>query len=779
MQHSPPAVRDLVLAGGGHSHVQVLRYFGMHPVPGVRITLVSDGFAAPYSGMLPGCVGGDYAPEDIHINLDNLANFAQARFVCARINGLDPFAKQLHLVGRPSLRYDFLSINCGATPQVDAGLAAWLEQADATIPTVFAKTDTDQPQNHFESTQTRHMVAKPIGDFLAGFTYLQKALSGGGASVGQPAASASASASAQTRPQSVAVIGAGAGGLELVLALRQRLPAQVSLMLVGQQLLPDHSPATRRIATRLLAEKSISLRAARARVGAAGELLLDDQAGPAAVAWALWVTSVRAPEWLRDSGLTLDERGFISVDAQLRSLAFDDIYAAGDVAHLSAQERPKAGVYAVRAGPVLARNLAHVVQAEPSSRPPQRYLAQRHHLNLIGCGDGTAIASRGRFAQRSRFWWRLKQRIDRRFVAQFNELSSMADTAVTLPATLRADLPDDLMRCGGCGAKLAADPLRRVLARLPVQEHSWVRLGLGDDAAEIVNGGPSTLLTVDGFRAMISDPYRFGRIATHHALNDIFAMGATPLAALALVTVPLMSAAMMEEDLYQLMRGIVDVLTDHDVALAGGHTAEGAELSLGLTVMGKQGRVILAKGSCAADECLILTKPLGTGLVLAAAMRGQVAPGDMRDCLRQMDQSNAQGRDILCGHGASAMTDVTGFGLLGHLHEMLSPGRFGVTLDLTAVPCLAGALQAAQTGVRSSLHEGNSSALIDYAGSDDSDPLLALLVDPQTSGGLLATVPATKAAACLEDLRAAGYAQAQAIGIVTAGPERRFSRCLP
>ena len=151
----------------------------------------------------------------------------------------------------------------------------------------------------------------------------------------------------------------------------------------------------------------------------------------------------------------------------------------------------------------------------------------------------------------------------------------MNSPQVTLPQELADELPEDDMRCGGCGAKLAADPLRRVLAELPAQQAAHVTLGIGDDAALVMHSGGSTLMSVDGFRTMIDDPYRFGRICAHHGLNDLFAMGAKPSSALALVTVPLMSQRMMEEELYQLLGGAVDVLNAAGAPLVGGHSAEG------------------------------------------------------------------------------------------------------------------------------------------------------------------------------------------------------------
>ena len=324
-------------------------------------------------------------------------------------------------------------------------------------------------------------------------------------------------------------------------------------------------------------------------------------------------------------------------------------------------------------------------------------------------------------------------------------------------------------RCvvAACGAKLAADPLRRVLARLPVQSSENVVLGIGDDAALVRNNGIGTLLTVDGFRAMTSDPYLFGRIAAHHSLNDIFAMGASPVAALALVTVPLMAESLMEEDLFQMLSGVTDVLGEHGVALAGGHSAEGAELSIGLTVTGSAGADSLTKSGAQIGDQLIVTKPLGTGVILAAAMRGKTPAASVMAAASAMDQSNADAVVILRAHGVHALTDVTGFGLVGHLGEILRASGCGAKLLADNVPLLDG-VEALMPTVSSSLQTANELALNDFElrGRTMLDPRVRALADPQTSGGLLASIARDQAQACLAACTDAGY-RAAVVGEVT------------
>ena len=721
MRTETPPVLDLVLLGGGHSHVQVLRAFGMRPVPGVRLTIVSREVFTPYSGMLPGHVAGFYEWRDIHVDLGPLARFAGARLIPAEATGIDLEARRLSLEGHPPISFDLLSINSGAVPRpVGAGVPV-----------------------------------KPIGRFLPRWRETLSQVREG---------------------DRVCLIGGGAGGAELALAMRRALPAGVTLALLSDTLLPGFpARAVRRIEAALArggVELTTGFRVERAETeGGATRLVGADGRGHEAE-HVYWVTGVEAPGWAADSGLATDERGFIEVDRTLRSRSHPEVFAAGDVAALVGQRRPKSGVYAVRQGPVLAANLRRAA----TGRPLLRYRAQRRALAILGTADRRAVAVRGRLSVSGAWVWRWKDWIDRRFMARFTALPDMTTPDSPVAEPLRERLPD-AMRCGGCGAKLGADPLRRVLARLPDQRpletRRGVTLGIGDDAAVVEVAGGSLVMTVDGFRSLVDDAYRFGRITAHHSLNDVIAMGATGLAALAMATVPLMSEAMMEEELFLLLSGAVEVLNEHGVPLVGGHSAEGGELGLALTVTGL-GAGTLRKGGARAGDALLLSKALGTGVVLAADMRGRADSSRVAAALASMDQSNAAALNTFQRAGVRALTDVSGFGLAGHLGEMLRAAGVGAEVDADGVAALPGALALLGAGTASSLQPNNEGALADFEirGAAPADPRVRLLADPQTSGGLLAAVPPEAAERCLAELRELGYACACRVGTITDGPWR-------
>ncbi|MEZ5557480.1 MAG: selenide, water dikinase SelD [Pseudomonadales bacterium] len=718
MQQHAPRLRDLVLLGGGHSHVQVLKSAGMRPLTGVRLTLICREVETPYSGMLPGHVAGLYDRAQIHIDLARLARFAGARLLAAEATGLDLEGRQVLLGQHPPVRFDLLSINTGAVP--------------AELPGVGTPV-------------------KPIGRFLPRWDALRASVRSG---------------------ERVALVGGGAGGVELALAMRRALPADVGVVLVSDSLLPGHPGGVVSRLRRALQVSGVEL-VMQFRVDAvdcdsgqgerpARRLLRSSDGRSVSATHLFWVTGVTAPPWIAASGLATDPGGFVAVDRYLRSTSHPCVFAAGDVAALVHQPRPKAGVYAVREGPVLGENLRRAV----AQRPLRPFRAQRRFLSLIGMADGRAVASRGPLVAQGAWVWRWKDRIDRRFMARFQDLPEMARAEFDLPAALRAEAPET-MRCGGCGAKLGADPLRRVLARLPQQRYPNVSVGIGDDAAVVQVAGGALLLTVDGFRSLVDDPYLFGRITAHHSLNDVIAMGGHGTAALALATVPLMAESMMEDELYALLRGAVDVLNAQGVPRVGGHSAEGAELSLGLTITGALDGPALGKAGLRAGDALVLNKPVGTGVILAAHMRGLAGAAELAAALESMDRSNAPALTVFRDHDVHALTDVTGFGLIGHLAEMLRAGGVRAQLRAGAVPALPGAARLLAAGVASSLQSNNELALQDFElhGVLPADPRVRLLADPQTSGGLLAGVAAARADACVAELRALGF-DAAVIGTV-------------
>ncbi|MHB1249989.1 MAG: selenide, water dikinase SelD [Polaromonas sp.] len=738
-----PVLRDIVLVGGGHSHVGVLKSFGMKPLPGVRLTVICRDTHTPYSGMLPGYIAGHYGYDEVHIDLGTLAAFAGARFFRDEVIALDRAAGKVLCRNRPPVPYDRLSINIGSTPQMSQVAGA-----------------------------AEHAVAvKPIHLFNQRWLALL-------ARVRRHAG--------KTR---IAVVGAGAGGVELTLAMQYRLrrelqalgrdPNELSFHLFSSDagILPTHNRRVRHVFERVLSERQVVLHAGSevTQVGVASLQTADGSV--LAMDEIVWVTQAGGAPWLRQTGLALDDAGFIQVNAQLQSLSDPHVFAAGDIAAMVGRPLEKAGVFAVRQGKPLAANLRRSVLDQPLLG----YRPQRHWLALISTGDRHAVASRGPLSWQGDWVWRWKDWIDRRFMDKFQSFPVMDAAPQGEPPAIRLEQEEAAqaisaiaMRCGGCGAKVGASVLSRALASLQPIERDDVLIGLHapDDAAVVrVPPGKAMVHTVDFFRAFIDDPYLFGKVAANHALGDIFAMGGQAQSATAIATVPPGLEAKVEDAVFQMMSGAVQVLNEAGCALVGGHTGEGRELALGFAINGlidEDLHSVMRKGGMRPGDVLILTKAIGTGTLFAAHARLQTRGRWIDAALESMIQSNRLGAQCLQAHGASACTDLTGFGLLGHLVEMTRPSGVDMELELAALPLLDGALETSAAGILSSLQPANvrlRRALRNQAEAL-SHPNYPLIFDPQTAGGLLASVPAERAEACIAALRGLGYSKAVAIGRV-------------
>jgi selenide, water dikinase len=554
-------------------------------------------------------------------------------------------------------------------------------------------------------------------------------------------------------------------------------PGGLAFTLVSgsDEILPDFPMAFRRRFERIFAERGIAVVTGARVTRVEGHVLHCERHDPMPADEILWTTRAAAAPWLAETGLMLDEGGFVRVDACLRAEGCDDVFAAGDIAAFGPRDLPRSGVYAVRAGPVLADNIRRTLTGEPL-RP---FRPQRDALYLVSTGERHAVGTRNGLVVEGDWVWHWKDFIDRRFMRRFNELPAMREPADGRASPLAdqaavKEVSAIAMRCGGCGAKVGATVLSRALGRLAPAERDDVVVGLDspDDAAIVDTGGPKLAVhTVDYFRAIVDDPYLFGKIAANHALGDIFAMGAEPQTALAIATIPYGLEAKVEADLSAMMAGANAILSEAGCALVGGHTSEGAELALGFAVNGLADRAaVLRKGGLKPGDTLILTKPIGTGTLLAADMHGKAKARWVAAAITHMTASNRAATSILRRHGVHAATDVTGFGLLGHLVEMTKASGVDACLYLDAIPLLEGARETVAAGVFSSLQPQNvrlRRAIRNGADAAD-NPLYPLLFDPQTAGGLLAAVPAARAEACVATLRAGGYPLAAIIGEVAA-----------
>jgi selenide,water dikinase len=720
---SVDAVRaDLVLVGGGHTHIQVLRRWAMAPIAGVRVTVVLDRPEAVYSGMVPGFVAGDYAAHELAVDVVPLARRARARVMLAPAISVDAQAHRIELEGRPPVVYDVASLDVGATVR-GLDLPGVRKHAFATRP-----------------------IARLVEELDARIAALPD------------------------RPR-VAIVGGGAAGVELSFTLDARLRASrrtPDLHLVTQDaaLLDDYGAWLRRRVDGALAERGISVHTG-VQIGAVHAGGIDLGSEPLCADLVVWATGAAPLPFPCGPGLPLDEDGFVLVERTLEVAGCPDLFAVGDCAALPfAPWVRKAGVYAVREGPALDANL----RARLSGGQLRTYRPQRDFLALLNLGGGEAIAAKWGAAFRGRAAWRLKDWIDRRFVERFRVLDETGAPAASAPPEMAG-----AMECGGCAAKVSAPALSHALARLPkAPADASVRIGLAeaDDAALVATPrGDALLASIDAFRAFTDDPWWVGRVAAVNAVSDVFAKGGRARHALALVNVPEADPRRAEETLFQVLAGMRTALDPLGVSLVGGHTTQGGELYVGLAITGELAGEPLPAGGLAAGQRLVLSKPLGSGVLLAADMRGLLPGERLAPLYEGLARANADAARVAREFGATGCTDVTGFGLAGHLAALLRASRASACLFARALPAWPGTRELLARGVRSTYHDQNASlrdAIAVAAGVGAEDR--ALIFDPQTSGGLLFGVDAARAVDAVQALRAAGDGAATVIGIV--GPPR-------
>lgn len=723
----------------------------MKPIGGLRITLISDQTHSPYSGMIPGYLAGYYSYEECHFDLRRICEELGQRFIKAKIIGIDPQLKKIRLESRAEVSYDCASINVGIAPK--------------------------SIEHSSEGAALRLVPLKPISRFIAHWDRLIADLE----------------AYKGNEPLQIAVVGAGASGVEISIILKMlidknRWHAEVSLIHQHEYLVSakDHSAQTK-LSKTLKALGIKVYKNTQALKEQENGLVLKDGEGLIQTKdfyRVLTATHASAPQWFKESGLPVNPDGFVKVTGNLLVENYHDLFAAGDCMHFSPSPLKKAGVYAVRQGMVLEHNIRAYFTGKSTLKT---FHPKKNVLSLITIGERKALVHQDSASILRWMWpsllWTVKDGIDRRFMERFqaktfNVNPRHIDKAMPAPKTTLVPEAWESNTCGGCGCKLGASTLTLSLNKLDIPQDQSVLLGVkdGEDCALTkVSEHTLCLQSIDQFRSFISDPYLFGQIATQHALSDIYAMGGVARTAQVGLTLEAANKKIQQEDIFQLMSGVLDILTQSGVSLVGGHTGEGLELAISIAVQGEVALdQVLRKQLTKPGNKLILTKRIGTGVIFAANMLAQANGKLVDQALSSMLQSNKTAMETIKAFDVSGCTDITGFGLLGHAFEMMgknSGNGLGVNIDYQAIPLFDGVDELFAKGYYASIAEENYQSLSAMLDADVNNEKFPALFDPQTSGGLLFSVSSDQADACLEALHQSGVAKASVIGEVIDQPK--------
>jgi len=745
-KNSTPIVSDLVLLGGGHANIQVLKMLAMNPIGGLRITLISDQTHSPYSGMIPGYLAGYYSYEECHFDLRRICEELGQRFIKAKIIGIDPQRKKIRLENRVEVGYDCASINVGIAPK--------------------------SIENSSEEAALKLIPLKPISRFIAHWERLiadLKAYKG-------------------RKSLQIAVVGAGASGVEISIILKMLIDqhnwnAEVSLIHRHEFLVSAQDISAQRRLSKTLEELDIKVfKNTQALKEQENGLVLKDDNGLIQTKdfyRVLTATQAVAPQWFTHSDLPVSPDGFVKVNKNLLVENEHGLFAAGDCIHFSPSPLKKAGVYAVRQGRVLEHNIRAFFTGKSALKT---FHPKKNVLSLITIGERKALVHQDSASILRWMWpsllWTVKDGIDRRFMKRFQAKTFSAkprhfDKIMPVPKTTLVPEDWESNTCGGCGSKLAASTLTLSLNKLDIPKDDAVLLGVkdGEDCALTRFSEHSLCLqSIDQFRSFISDPYLLGQIATQHALSDIYAMGGVAKTAQVGLTLSAANKKIQQEDIFQLMSGVLDILTQSAASLVGGHTGEGAELAVSLAVQGEVAPdQVLRKQLTQPGNRLILTKPIGTGVIFAANMLAQANGKLVDQALSSMLESNKIAIKIIKSFSVSGCTDITGFGLLGHAFEMMGKNAgqaLGVKIDYKAIPLFDGVGELFAKGYYASIAEENYRSLSAVLDAEISNQKFPALFDPQTSGGLLFSVPSDQADSCLKALHQNGVVKACVIGEV-------------
>jgi selenide,water dikinase len=685
---SASARYSLVLVGAGHSNIALIRRFAMDPLEGVRLVVINPESTAPYSGMLPGFLAGQYIADELFIDVAALCKQAGARFIRGSLERVDTASKMLLIRHQafPNVRelyipYDYAVLNTGAAP------------ADS-----------------FPSTHAGCYYVKPIRELLIDLPRIDERMRRGN--------------------RSMVIAGGGAAGIELAFAFRARYGSDATITLVSRRSI-DHDNALSAGASvirRALEEKRITLiESVEVTEAVVGEVRLSD--GRSVAAYVVCVaTPVRAPSWIEQSGLA-GKDGFLNVNAELQVDDYEGLYASGDIVNLPSS-RGRSGVMAVRAGQYLAKALVQKIQG----RHVSPFRPQRHWLTLLNLGDGEAIAVRGSLAYKGASLFKLKDRIDQKFMARFKPRKMSSAEA---------------MRCEGCAAKLPGDMLTSVFGQQ------------FEDGAITTQQGVSRIRSIDALTHLVDDPYLIGALAMRHAVSDVWAMGASPTTALTLIAVErALSQHIEASDFVQAQAGLQDAAHAYGVEIVGGHSLSLNQPMIAVEVEGECARPVRKNSVMAGDE-LWITGPVGSGILFSALASGLTIGASIDQWVTNALKSLFEASQIAAREGVHAMTDVTGFGLAGHLREMLSWNNLGIQWAEKIVT-FSGVDECIARGIQSTAYVDN----VRYAQQIGHKAPSAVVFDPQTCGPLLIAASPGIAKRVVHIWEEAGLSPQQ-IGVVT------------
>ena len=678
--------KQLVLLGGGHAHVQVLRKLCMNYYEGLHVILINNSVESAYSGMTPAHIQDYYKVHEIMIDLQRLCFNAGVTFINDEVTQLQTEKKKIILKNRPSVHYDFLSINTGS---------------------ISKKNNLKIHKN------SKCIFIKPINNIIKNLRIIDSLVE-------------------KSNEIKINIIGGGVAAFEISFALRLRYQDKVSITIISKNILLEKNLNTKSIIELKKTSKNmkISLKEKDVLEVKKNELLLSNgEFFPSDL--NLISTGAEIPEWLQSSSLLKIEK-FIGIKTTLQSINDENVFAAGDVASIQDFQRPKSGVMAVRQGQILKENIFLKIQGKKL----KKFRPQKNWLYIIGTYPNKALLNYFHFSFHSNWCWVLKIWIDKSFMKKFS-FSNKLNMKKKIVST-NFEIPNQEMYCQGCGSKVSKVTLMDYLSESSNDNE------LADSSIVKFNNN-QILQTIDHIKLFNSiDPFDFGMISYLHSQNDIIAAGGSVHSLNISVGVPFGDKKTEVFYLKSFMKGVEYLSKLDNASIISGHSYQTFEPGITINMNG----IFMheSKKNLARENNLIyLSKPLGVGYLLAAYFKNSdlLNSQDFSEVLSSMKLSNKNASEIAKKHQTKSMTDISGFGLASHLGDICKSSGLTANIHLDEKILINSNLEILKK-FQSTGYKSNYQSVSHYIKSDENNPYLNILYDPQTNGPLLMIIDENK-----------------------------------
>ena len=674
--------KDLILLGAGHSNIEVLRKFGKKPLYGLRLTIISNSYFSTYSGMVPGYLQGIYKWEEINFDLVKLCRVYGHRLIIANITKINTKNKSVYLENRPKINYDFLSINLGI------------------------KSDSSK----IKGAEKYCLKLKPISSIKRNFDRLFKF-------------------NKINKSNNIIIIGAGAAGFEVALALRENfskigIQKKITLLSKNSSVLNKFNKKAEIIAINTLKKNNVKIKYFAEVIKVTDAYVILKNGEKIFGKLPILATSNGPLDLLKKSNLPLNRNGSIIIEKNLLVSGNNYVFSSGDIAEIKGHPLPKAGVFAVKQGKILAKNIRrHLLH-----KRLKNYNSQKSYLSIIGLSYGQALAIKSIFSIKGTLLWYIKKFIDKKFIEKYTYYNKekITDNNQTEPIL-------NEMQCKGCASKISQDILNNVF-----QEN--IKKGSLD--ADKVPYTKNIFQTTDVISSIINDPFELGKISAKHALNDILASNSNPIASQMIISLPPAINEINKRDLIQLKAGAELLMEKAKCKIIGGHTYSNndEQTYMGFSIIGKRKKYAREKKITKGN--LYITGKIGSAIVFAAIEKKIINGIYSKEVVNEMNKSNYEIFKIFSKYNLQCITDISGFGLAIHANNLLlrHSDLNGLEISLEKIPLYEGAIKALNKNVKSSLNDSNKISIInnlaiEYNSIDKK--FLNCLFDPQTGGGFL------------------------------------------